>query len=46
MDGLGEIILGELDTAGYYDLDEMNKVAEAYMAGLSSEKLPGASESS
>lgn len=29
----------ELDTAGYYDPDEMNKVAEAYMAGLSLEKL-------
>ena len=30
----------ELDTAGYYDPDEMNKVAESYMAGLSSERLP------
>ncbi|HAT1410447.1 type I restriction endonuclease subunit R [Corynebacterium striatum] len=32
----------ELDTAGYYDPDEMNKVAEAYMAGEDSEKLRGA----
>ena len=32
----------ELDTAGYYDLDEMNKVAEAYMAGEDSENLRGA----
>ena len=31
----------ELDTAGYYDPDEMNKVAEAYMAGEDSEKLRG-----
>ena len=34
----------ELDTAGYYDPDEMNKVAEAYMAGLSSEQLRGAAD--
>lgn len=34
----------ELDTAGYYEPDEMNKVAEAYMAGLSSEKLRGAAD--
>lgn len=32
----------ELDTAGYYDPDEMNNVAEAYMAGEDSEKLRGA----
>lgn len=32
----------ELDTAGYYDPDEMNKVAEVYMAGEDSEKLRGA----
>lgn len=32
----------ELDTAGYYDQDEMNKVAEAYMAGEDSENLRGA----
>lgn len=31
----------ELDTAGYYDPDEMNKVAEVYMAGEDSEKLRG-----
>ena len=30
------MLADELDTAGYYDPDEMNKVAEAYMAGLSS----------
>lgn len=34
----------ELDTAGYYDPDEMNKVAEAYMAGEDSEKLRGAAD--
>lgn len=34
----------ELDTAGYYDPDEMNKVAEAYMAGEDSEKLHGAAD--
>lgn len=32
----------ELDTAGYYDPDEMNKVAEVFMAGEDSEKLRGA----
>lgn len=32
----------ELDTAGYYDPDEMNKVAEVYMADEDSEKLRGA----
>lgn len=32
----------ELDTAGYYDLDEMNKVAETYIAGEDSENLRGA----
>ncbi|HCG2965572.1 type I restriction endonuclease subunit R [Corynebacterium striatum] len=35
----------ELDTAGYYDPDEMNKVAEAYMAGEDSENLSGAANS-
>ncbi|HAT1132916.1 type I restriction endonuclease subunit R [Corynebacterium striatum] len=35
----------ELDTAGYYDPDEMNKVAEAYMAGEDSENLRGAANS-
>ena len=34
----------ELDTAGYYDLDEMNAVAEAYNAGNDSERLRGAAD--
>lgn len=38
------MLADELDTAGYYDPDEMNKVAEAYMAGLISEKLGGAAD--
>ncbi|WP_411709205.1 hypothetical protein [Corynebacterium sp. LaCa116] len=38
------MLADELDTAGYYDPDEMNKVAEAYMASLSSEKLRGAAD--
>lgn len=39
-------LANEFGTSGYYGPNEMNNVAEAYMAGLSSEKLPGASESS
>lgn len=38
------MLADEFDTAGYYNPDEMNKVAEAYMAGLSSEKLRGAAD--
>lgn len=34
----------ELDTAGYYDPDEMNAVAEAYNAGEDSERLRGAAD--
>lgn len=34
----------ELDTAGYYDPDEMNAIAEIYMDGSSSEQLRGAAD--
>ena len=38
------ILADELDTAGYYNPDEMYKVAEPYMASLSSEKLREAAD--